>query len=103
MVVVSLVVMVVVVVVYTEDAIGQDYSQIFSWDDPVARRQTGKQLCAKFEEILVGYHAQVDAEGGCGRRTSFQKKKRQDARNRIKRKLEVARCQMIQWKSKLDP
>jgi len=55
--------MVVVVVVYTEDAIGQDYSQIFSWDDPVARRQTGKQLCAKFEEILVGYHAQVDAEG----------------------------------------
>ena len=89
--VVSLVVMVVVVVVYTEDAIGQDYSQIFSWDDPAARRQTGKQLCAKFEEILVGYHAQVDAEGVVV--DAPASKKRRGRRQKQNQK-EAGSCQM---------
>ena len=92
MVVVSLVVsLVVMVVVYTEDAIGQDYSQIFSWDDPVARRQTGKQLCAKFEEILVGYHAQVDAEGVVV--DAPASKKRRGRRQKQNQK-EAGSCQM---------
>ena len=98
-----LLLLLLLVVVYTEDAIGQDYSQIFSWDDPVARRQTGKQLCAKFEEILAGYHAEVDAEGVVVDAPAAKKRKGRRQRKQLKRKLEVARCQMIQWKSKLEP
>ena len=44
-------------------SIGQDNAQLFSWDDPCARREVGKGLCAKLDELLSGFHAQVDSEG----------------------------------------
>ena len=42
---------------------GSDYSQIFAWDDPSERKSKGKMLCQTLDQILKGYHTQVDREG----------------------------------------
>lgn len=47
----------------SQDAIGQDYANIFSWEGPNARRQTGRALCAKLDELLCNFDTRVDLEG----------------------------------------
>lgn len=65
----------------SQDAVGQDYAEIFSWDDPNVRRQTGRSLCQKLDEILAGFHKQVDAEGVCA--DAPAKKKQRKGRRKV--------------------